>query len=219
VAKSSVVMHAKACRFVVVEDDALLCDLLASKLRQQFEPASLHAFRNGREALQHCLKETVDLLFTDLGLPDVDGRELIRQSRQREHKPRVIVLTAKIDASLPGELVSLGVAGFVDKAVPLEHAVRAVQRVLAGGMYFCADVAPTQSGAAPTAPGPSASILSAREREIALLVARGLSSKEIASRLGLSTRTVENHRARLMQKIGVHDTVKLVRWCVERGLG
>jgi DNA-binding NarL/FixJ family response regulator len=135
-ARTSVALDAKGCRFVVVEDDALLCDLLARTLRREFEPAALHAFRTGREALQHCLREPVDLLLTDLGLADLNGREVIRQTRARERTTRVIVLTGKIDAALPAELVALGVAGFVDKAAPLEHAVRAVQRVLAGGMYF-----------------------------------------------------------------------------------
>jgi DNA-binding NarL/FixJ family response regulator len=61
--------------------------------------------------------------------------------------------------------------------------------------------------------------LSEREREVARLVAGGLSSKEIAQRLALSARTVENYRANLMQKLGVRDTATLVRWCLEHGLG
>jgi DNA-binding CsgD family transcriptional regulator len=67
--------------------------------------------------------------------------------------------------------------------------------------------------------GPGPAVLSEREREIARLVAGGFSSKEIAQRLDLSPRTVENHRARLMEKIGVRDAVSLARWCIEHGLG
>ncbi len=209
---------------MVVEDDALLCDLISDTLRRELQPAQLHRFGSGREALRHCLRQPVDLLFTDLGLADMDGRELIRQVRAKAHKPRVIVLTSKIDAVLPGELVALGVGGFIDKSLPLEHVLRAVHRVLAGGMYFFADVLPADSSAPPpdrpkSKSGPAISVLSEREREIARLVTGGHSSREIAERLELSTRTVENHRARIMEKTGLHDTASLVRWCIDHGLG
>lgn len=207
---------------VVVEDETLLRDLLSSTLTQRFQPRDLQAFSDGRPALQHCLTHTVDLLLIDLRLPDLDGREIIRLLRVRHPKLRVIVLTAQVDAALPAELVALGVAGFIDKSAPLEHVVRAIERVLAGGMYFFAGVMPSASCAAvrgsPGA-GPHPSILTAREREIARLVTSGRSSKEIARELGLSTRTVENHRASLMQKLAVRDTARLVRWCLEHGLG
>jgi DNA-binding NarL/FixJ family response regulator len=213
-------LTATECRVVVVEDEALLRDLLANLLGQKFQPAALHSFATGREGLKHCLDHGAELLVVDLGLPDLDGREIIRQVRARDRKTRIVVLTAQVDATLPAELVALGVAGFVDKTAPLEHTVRAVERVLAGGMYFFAGVMPTESGAAlrRTAPGSVVATLSTREREVARFVASGLSSKEIAQRLDLSARTVENYRANLMQKLGVRDTASLVRWCLEQGL-
>ncbi len=209
-----------ACAFLIIEDDALLRDLLANLLTQKFQPASLQAFSNGREALAHCANHEPQLAVIDLGLPDLDGREIIRHLRTRQRNLRIVVLTAQIDATLPAELVALGVAGFVDKTAPLEHTVRAVERVLAGGMYFFAGVMPSESGLAlrRAAPTTAAASLSAREREVARLVAGGLSSKEIAQRLDLSARTVENYRANLMQKLGVRDTATLVRWCLENGL-
>lgn len=220
-ASHPLVWQATACRFVVIEDDTLLCDLLATTFEQRFQPAQLHRFNSGRAALQHCLESDVDLIFTDLHLPDVDGREIIRAVRARDRKPRIIVLTGRIDNTLPAELIALGVAGFIDKGAPLEHAVRAVERVLAGGMYFFAGVMPSASSLAmrgATANTPGTAALTPREREVARLVAGGLSSKEIAQRLELSTRTVENYRAHLMHKLGVRDTANLVRWCLENGL-
>jgi DNA-binding NarL/FixJ family response regulator len=216
------VLSAGACHFALIEDDSLLRDLLSEALHRRFQPAALHGFGDGRTGLAHCLRENVDVLLTDLHLPDMDGREVVRELRARGRKPRIIVLTSHVDATLPAELVALGVAGFVDKATPLEHAVRAVERVLAGGMYFFAGVMPSAAGTT-LRPGAmnskSASLLSPREREIARLVAGGMSSKEIAQSLELSVRTVENYRAHLMQKIGVRDTASLVRWSLEHGLG
>lgn len=218
---NSACLQAESCRFVLVEDQPLLRDLLSDTLRQRFNPADFRAFPSGREGVAHCLAHPVDILLVDLGLPDIDGREVIRQVRSNGRKPRIVVLTAQVDHNLPAELVALGVAGFVDKAAPLEHAVRAVERVLAGGMYFFAGVMPGGSGIALRATssrvGPS--VLTARERDVVRLVVGGLSSKEIAQRLELSPRTVENYRANLMQKIGVRDTASLVRWGLEHGLG
>lgn len=215
------VLQPSACHFVLIEDEALLRDLLGQTLAQRFQPAALHTFATGSEGMVHCLEHDVDILVVDLMLPDLDGRDVIRKVRARSRKPRIVVLTGRVDSALPAELIALGVAGFVDKSAPLEHAVRAVERVLAGGMYFFAGVAPSESGIALRAsPAASASVavLSPRERDIARLVTGGLSSKEIAQRLELSPRTVENYRANLMQKIGVRDTAALVRWCLERGL-
>src|SRR5262245_23363061 len=130
------VLHASACRFVLMEDEALLRDLLADTLRQRFQPQSLHAFPNGREGLKHCREHPVDLLLVDLRLGDLDGRDVVRQLRAAGRKMRTIVLTGQVDATLPAELVALGVAGFIDKAAALDHVVSAVERVLAGGMYF-----------------------------------------------------------------------------------
>jgi DNA-binding NarL/FixJ family response regulator len=214
-------LEATAARFALIEDDALLRDLLAAALRQRFQPKSLESFELGRDGLECCLNQPIDLLVTDLRLPDIDGREIVRQLRARQRKLRVIVLTGQVDATLPAELVSLGVAGFVDKGTPLEHAIRAVERVLAGGMYFFAGVAPSPSAlvsrAVPGA-GLTPSALTARERDIARLVGAGLSSKEIAAKLELSVRTVENYRAHLLHKLGLRDTPSLVRWCVQHGL-
>ncbi len=220
----SKVLPASTCHFVLIEDEPLLRDLLLGTLQQKFQPAAVHAFASGREGVAHCLACPVDLLLIDLGLPDLDGRDIIRQIRARDRKPRIVVLTGQVDGTLPAELVALGVAGFVDKAAPLEHAVRAVERVLAGGMYFFAGVMPAGSGiamraAAAGSAAASPSLLTVRERDVARLVAGGLSSKEIAQRLDLSPRTVENYRANLMQKIGVRDTAGLIRWSLENGLG
>jgi DNA-binding NarL/FixJ family response regulator len=88
-------------------------------------------------------------------------------------------------------------------------------------MYFSATVPPPVPSLAsePTIPRAGSDALSEREREVVRLVARGLVSKEVASQLGLSTRTVEKHRARIFAKLGLRDIPTLVRWCLRNGLG
>ena len=196
-------------------------ELLRVELIRRFTPAKLLDFSDGNEGLAACLANPPDLLIIDLYLRDQDGRDVIRELRARNIQTRILVLTAYPEANLPAELVALGVAGFVDKNSPLEQIDRAVQRVLDGGMFFSAAVpppVPSLSGE-PTVPRTAPSTLSEREREVVRLVARGMPSKEIAGALGLSMRTVEKHRSRILSKLGLHDMPTLVRWCLRNGLG
>jgi len=210
-----------APRIVLVDDTATFRSLLKETLLQRFRPAELRDFADGREALAACLASPPDLLIADLHLRTTDARDIIRELRQHGLKIQVMVLTAYPDAGLPAELLALGVAGFVDKSTPHEQIERAVQCVLEGGIFFSATVPPPVPSLAgePTLPRLGAEDLTEREREVVRLVARGLLSKEVADRLGLSPRTVEKHRARILAKLGLHDVPTLVRWCLRNGLG
>lgn len=213
---------AAALRFVLVDDTATFRGLLKDALQRRFQPRELLDFGDGRDALKACLAHPPDLLIADLYLRDMDGRDLVRMLRERGIATRVVMLTAHPEAQLPAELVALGVAGFVDKNSPLEQIDRAVQCVLDGGMFFSATVPPPIPSALasePALPRLGASALTEREQEVVRLVARGLVSKEVADRLGLSTRTVEKHRARILARLGLHDLPNLVRWCLRNGLG
>ena len=205
--------------FVLIEDDFLLIKLLARLIQNRFSPRSIESFVLGNAGLEHCLKTPPDILIVDLNLPDLEGREIIRRLCTANTATRVIVLTGNASSALPSELIALRVMGFVDKGLPLENIERAVERVLEGGMYFSSGIRPKgapnlksiESSASPH-------LLTAREKEIAQLVAGGMLSKEIGDRLGLSPRTVEKERAVIIKKIGTKDLPGLVRWCVLNGL-
>ena len=192
------------------------------------------AFDSGKEGLEYCLRTKPDLLAVDLFLPDLHGLEIVREVRARLPATRILVLTGHPDGDLPARLVAQGVHGFVDKAAPLSYIMQAMESLMEGGMFFASHVPP--KGATPSAqaalpkvvagarsdpealPLEAVKVLSAREIEVARLVAEGFSSKELAARLGLSVRTVEKHRANIMEKVGVHEVASLVRWCVQTGL-
>lgn len=205
---------------LVIEDDVLLSDLLRMAIQLRLRPVELRMFNRGRPALDACRERKPDLVIVDLGLPDLDGRQVIRALRDICPATRIIVLTGQINASLPGELLTLGVSGYVDKGSSLEHTEAAVRRVLEGGLYFSVGSAPNAKssvGHRATAK-PSPNILSEREREIVRLVARGMVSKEIGAELKLSPRTIEKARARIAQKLDVRDLPSLIKWSVEHGL-
>ena len=208
-------------RLVLVEDDLLLSDLLATALRRHFKATRLEVFTQGRPAIEHCLAEAPDLLITDLALPDLNGRELVRELRVRWPDLRVIVMTGQVNPALPGELLSLGAAGFVHKTSSFQEMELAIRRVLENQIYISASLkmaVPQRSSAQPGNNGPPPNVLTEREREIARMVANGMISKEVAGRLGLSPRTVEKARAQILGKLGLRDLPSLVRWCIQHGL-
>jgi DNA-binding NarL/FixJ family response regulator len=189
------------------------------------------AFKDGKSGLDFCLKDPPGLLVVDLYLPGMHGLEVVREMRAKLPNTRILVLTGHPDGDLPARLIAQGVHGFVDKSAPLNYVLQAIESVIAGGMFFAAHIPPKQTdGAAPPKMAPSTKAgpqttsvnavqtLSARELEVARLVAEGYSSKEIADRLDLSVRTVEKHRANIMDKINVKEVASLVRWCVQSGI-
>lgn len=212
-------LAAPACRLVLIEDDAMLRSAIATALQAKFAPRAIVEFGRGREGLDDCLRVPPALLIVDLRLPDLDGREVIRQLRAAQPAVRVVVLTAFTSERLPAELIALGVGGLVDKDSTLDHTLTAVQRVLGGGMYFTAGIAPIANRLDASASARGVEALAEQECAVVRLVTGGLSSKETAVRLGLSPRTVEKYRASAMDKLGLRNHTELVRWALQHGLG
>ncbi|MDB6128264.1 MAG: LuxR family transcriptional regulator [Verrucomicrobia bacterium] len=227
-----------AIRVVIIEDEAVFRHMLSMALSRMRGLVVAGEFADGRVGLEYCLKEKPALLVVDLFLPGMHGLDIVREVRAKVPSTRILVLTGHPDSDLPARLMAQGVHGFVDKSEPINYVMQAIEAVMSGGMFFATNVPPkfipsdavaAGSIPSPTTPPPArlgaqvpsveaVQILSGREIEVIQLVASGLSSKEIASRLDLSVRTVEKHRANIMEKIGVREVASLVRWCVQAGL-
>jgi len=220
-------------RTVIIEDEVVFRQMLASSLSRVRGLVVSGTFKDGKSGLDFCLKDPPGLLIVDLYLPGMHGLEVVREVRAKLPNTKILVLTGHPDGDLPARLIAQGVHGFVDKSAPLNYVLQAIESVVAGGMFFAAHIPPKAAGpgaaqlpkVAPSvkAGPPTTSIdavqtLSARELEVARLVAEGYSSKEIADRLDLSVRTVEKHRANIMEKINVKEVASLVRWCVQTGI-
>ena len=177
-------------------------------------------YLDGKEGLAACLREKPDLLVVDLFLPSMHGLDISREVRSSLPDTKIMVLPSIANEALPSQLVELGVHGFVAKSEPLKIVIEAVEKVLTGGMFFASST-PVKPALSPVPPPPATPLknpLTPRELEIAISVASGMSSKEIASKLELSVRTVEKHRANIMDKVEVREVASLVRWCVQQGL-
>ncbi len=227
-------MVSMSVRTVIIEDETVFRQMLGLALGRVGGLELVGEFENGSDGVEFCLKAKPDLLVVDLFLPGMHGLEIIKIVREKLPTTRILVLTSHPDGELPAQLIRQGVHGFVDKSEPLSYVLQAVESVMKGGMFFATNVPPranTGVGTGSTTRPPSqdqlassepshASVttLTPREIEVACLVSEGLSSKEVASQLNLSVRTVEKHRANIMEKLGVREVASLVRYCIQNGI-
>ncbi len=208
-------------RAVLIEDETMFRQLILLTLGKVKDLQVIGEFGLGKPGLEFCLREKPDMLVVDLMLPDVNGMEIAREVRKALPDTKILVITAHPSDRLPADLMVLGVNGYVDKTEPIEYVLSAVETVRNGGMFFASRVRAkggnAQGGLIITRPVLQVP-LTEREQEIARLVAAGQMSKEIAASLNLSVRTVEKHRANIMEKVGVREVASLTRWCIQAGL-
>jgi two-component system, NarL family, response regulator NreC len=163
-----------------------------------------------------------DVLVLDLIMPALNGLEALRIIRQRSARTRVVVLSMHSSNAFVAEALKNGATGYVLKGSCEEDLVRAVREVGAGRRFLSAPVTERaieayieQSRSAELDPHET---LTPREREVLQLAAEGKTSSETAARLHVSHRTVENHRANLMRKLGLQNQSELVRYALRRRL-
>lgn len=176
---------------------------------------------DGREALALVLAQRPDVALIDLGMPGLNGLELARRLAEEAPRTRVIVLSMHADASYVRQALQAGVAGYLAKGASVAELPLAIEAVLRGDTYL----SPRVSGAVveelvrdgPQDPDPLHG-LTTRQREILQLIAEGRSTKEIASALDLSVKTVETHRSRIMDRLGIRDVAGLVRLAIRARL-
>ena len=205
-------------RVVLIEDETMFRQLILLTLGKVKGIQVVGEFGLGKPGLDYCLREKPDMLVVDLMLPDTNGLDIACELRRALPDMKILVITAHPSERLPAELMAIGVNGYVDKTEPIEYVLSAVETVRAGGMFFASRVRAKTGGVQPGEKRPLDVPLTEREQEIARLVAAGQMSKEIAARLNLSVRTVEKHRANIMEKIGVREVASLTRWCIQVGL-
>lgn len=201
-------------RVVIVDEHAALRQMMAQVLVWEKNYEIVGELEDGRGALEVCRRLTPDVLILELALPGLCGREVLRRVRDDFPKLRTLVFSGTRDHQLIREVLRYRPHGFVDKRESLPTFLEALNAVAAGRSYFSAFA----SGMLTELSVGGANPLTAREVEVLQLVAESRSSKEIASHLGLSPKTVENHRARIMEKLRLHDTAGLTRYAMRSGL-
>jgi DNA-binding NarL/FixJ family response regulator len=172
---------------------------------------------NGHSALEAVAQTRPDVALVDVAMPRMDGIEVTKHIRVRYPRTRVLALTAIEEESYVRAALAAGAAGYVPKAADAAEVMEAIRIVAGGKSYVHPRVAPAR--AAPRADPACNPLhdLTPREMEVIRLIAYGYAHKEVGARLNVSVKTVETHKARAMQKLGVTSRVDIVRLAAQHG--
>jgi two-component system response regulator NreC len=173
---------------------------------------------NGREAVALAKAHNPDIAVLDLSMPELNGIGAAEEILQASSRTGVLLLTMHTGEHQVLTALRAGIRGYVVKTQALEELVRAIRDVATGGTYLSPAVSGIVVDAYLSHTDTASDPLTPREREVLQLVAEGRTSKEVASRLGVATKTAESYRARIMDKLDIHDTAGLVRYAIRRGL-
>ncbi len=205
-------------RILIVDDHPIVRDALASLLAEKPDLQVVGVASSVRETLamlEHC---SADLLLADLSLEDGNAIELVRAVRRLRLKTRVLIMTAFRDEFSASEAMSAGVGGYILKEQPTSDLLAAIDTVARGATYVSPIIASRLRPEAPSETASGLNRLSRREREIFRLVVAGRGSKEIASKLFISIKTVDTHRTNINRKLGVRTTASLIRFAAAHGI-
>jgi len=210
----------KPYRIVVADDHDLMRRGVRTLLEAHEGWQVCGEARTGREAVEKVEELKPDIIVLDISMPDLNGVEAARRIRKISAGTEILILSMHYSDQLINEIVEAGVRGFIVKSDSDRDLIAAVETLSKHKPFFtsCAtEVMLTTfnvGGRAKPTPEMAAKRLTSREREIVQLLAEGKSSKEVASSLGISTKTAETHRANIMRKLDLHSVSELVRYAV-----
>ena len=205
---------------LIADDHALMRDGLRAILEREGGIEVVATASNGRETVLEARRLNPDIVLMDIVMPELSGIEAAALIRDHCESTRVIILSMHSTVEHIFRALQAGAMGYLLKGSAGSEVVEAVRAVRAGRRYLTrkvSDVVVDGYVREHRASSPLES-LSQREREVMLLVVEGRSSREIADALHLSPKTVETHRSRLMEKLGVENVIGLVKFAVQHGL-
>jgi DNA-binding NarL/FixJ family response regulator len=215
---------AMSIRVLLADDHKLLRQGLRTLLEEEPDITVVGEASNGRMARNLVRRLRPDVILMDVAMPDLNGIEAARQIRGLLPATRLLALSMHADKRFVAGMLKAGAAGYLLKDCDRSELLSAIRSVFAGGTYLSPEVAGSIVESyvrSPRQDEPQASpdiVLSVREREILQLVSEGLSTKQIATRLGVSVKTVETHRKRVGQKLGLHSTAELTKYAIREGM-
>jgi len=206
-------------RILLVDDHALVRNALSNLLSAEDDIEVVGETGSGHEAVALCRDLEPDVVVLDYSLPDLDGLETTRQIVDLELRTRILVLTMHASEEYATRLIRAGATGFVVKAASTDELLVGIRKVAQKGVYVTPSVLErmVERMGQPESETPE-SLLSNRELQVLVRLARGAKTREVSKELSLSQSTVETYRARVLEKLGLRNTSDLTRFAIRRGL-
>ena len=208
-------------RLLLADDHTVLRESMATALRAAGDCLVVAEAGDGVSAIEQALATQPDVAIVDISMPRLNGIEVVRRLTADLPRTRVLVLTMHEEEEYVLHVVRSGAAGYLLKHAATSELLQAVRELAAGGVHFgpyAAKVLADQVQQPHRATSDPYGELSAREREVLHLMADGLTTKEISKKLGISVKTAENHRGRVLAKLGLRNSAELVRYAMRKRL-
>ncbi len=209
-------------RILLADDHKITRQGLRSLLEKQPDMEVVAEAEEGHAAVRLVLELKPNVVIMDISMPDLNGAEATRQIVKQSPNAKVIALSMHKDSQYVIEMLRSHASGYLLKECAFEELALAIRTVMDGKTYL----SPTISGAVvedylhrlSKADFSKSEVLSDREREVLQLVAEGKSTKQIALKLHISTKTVETHRRQIMNKLDIHTVAELTKYAIRKGL-
>ena len=206
---------ARPVRIILADDHALLRSGLGALLENVEGVEVIAEAGDGEELIKLAEALDPDIVFTDIAMPGMDGIDAVGHLKQSRPAIRCVIVSMHGTGDMVKRAAAAGAAGYVMKNSSAHELRQAIDEVMSRGSYFSPAI--TALLLSPADPGPT-DLLTSRQIEILKMMARGLSTKEIAYELDLSPKTVDAHRARIMTRLDLADIASLTRYAVKHGL-
>lgn len=209
-------------RIVIADDHRIVRQGLRSLVEQESDLEVIGMAANGRQALQMTRRLIPDVVIMDISMPDLNGIDATSQIVNEAPGVKVIALSMHSEKQLIDGMLRAGAAGYLLKESAFEELIKAIRIVCAGKKYLSPDVTDIvlRDYLNPSIDNDHnlTQDLTLREREVLQLIVEGCATKEVANRLNISIKTVESHRSRIMNKLGLHTVAELTKYAVRRGI-
>lgn len=209
----------KSYRILLADDHALFLSGLSGLLARRPECEVVGTTANGAECLELIRTVPHDVVLMDIDMPVMDGIEATERALAEHPDEKIITLSMHAEETFYFRMVEAGAKGFILKSADLDEVVAAIHVVCEGGSFFSQELLQHLVGSLKTSRHDQPEeLLSDREKEILLLICKGLSNQEIGDRLFISKRTVDKHRANILEKTGCKNTANLVVWAIKNSV-